>query len=150
MGLPVRDQNDVLSEAVPDHAGHRLAAPKGNCHLFAGIHGKVLLAVGGHLKVGILLLSGARKIGDYDICHLVHPVVAHFLIDMIKGYQVVVLVVPDQAIRRDSIPLAVPAKDLLARNVVVEIFEGDGLLGGQRPMEPVYIIICLLYPSRCV
>ena len=66
---------------------------------------------------------------------------AHFLIDMIKGYQVVVLVVPDQAIRGDSIPLAVPAKDLLARNVVVEIFEGDGLLRGQRPMEPVYIII---------
>ena len=140
MGLPVRDQNDVLSEAVPDHAGHRLAAPKGNCHLFAGIHGKVLLAVGGYLKVGILLLAGARKIGDYDICHLVHPVVAHFLIDMIKGYQVVVLVVPDQAIRGDSIPLAVPAKDLLARKDVYKRQRSGAALRPVSSREPLFYL----------
>ena len=141
MLLPVGDHDDVLTEAVPDQMGLVPPAPEGDPHLLAAVHAKVLLSVLGQLKVGVLVLPLPLQAGDHELSHLVHPVVAQLPVAVVKGHQIVVLAVPDQAVGGDHIPLPLLTKDLLPGDVVVKIFEGDDPLSGDGGVELVHIVV---------
>ena len=141
MLLPVGDQNDVLAKPVPDQLSLVLPPPEGDPHLLAAVHAKVLLAVLGQLKIGVLVLPVPVQTGDHNLGHLVHPVVAHLPVGVVKGHQIVVLTVPDQPVGGDHIPLPLLAKHLSPLYIVVEILEGDGLLRGDGGVQLVHIVV---------
>ena len=60
---------------------------------------------------------------------------------MVEGNHVVVLAVPDQAVGGGHIPPAPLTVHLLPGDVVVKIFEGNGLPAGNGGMELVHVVV---------
>ena len=141
MALPVGDEDEILPEPVEHHADHPGLSPEGNGNLLAPVHSEMLLGIVGGIKSFLRLAALSWEGGENDLPHLIHPVMAQLPLVVVKGGQIVIFVVPDQAEGGDGIAPALLPEDLLLFHVIVEVFKGNDLLCGDGHVEFIDIVI---------
>ncbi len=118
-------EGDVLTKAVYEHAAHAVVHVELDFFLLAAVHAKGRLGIRRHVKILELLGAVALLVDGVGLEHLVHTVMFNRLAEIVKGNQIVILVVPGKRPGAYREPFSLVQDVLRFIRLPGEVFEAD-------------------------